>query len=92
MTTDKLFIPVPVSDPPKEEGFYAVIDPQRKGVTQLLYFIMGDWFDNEQEQLQNVDGCFWLKPISLQDHPKYKELKGENERLKANANETSYKR
>lgn len=98
--TDTIFIPVPVSEKPEKDGYYIVIDPTNDpNRGRDLFFCEGDWFDDEYEAVANenhddldVDGCLWLNPISLQDLPEVKRLREENERLKANANETSYKR
>lgn len=73
-----IYVPVPVSEPPKEDGWYDLIDPQ--GEAQTFYFIEGEWYETEDEARQNenhdevnVEGLLWLKPTPLSSILKDKE-------------------
>lgn len=66
------YIPVPITQHPPEDGYYLVLELNEKESGRVLYFMEGDWYEDEHEARFNenhdaydVDDCHWLRPVDL---------------------------
>ena len=59
-----IYIPTPISEPPKEDGWYAAIKCSGKKV--ILIFQKGEWLEDIDYELCSVDTTFfthYLRPV-----------------------------
>lgn len=74
--TDYIYIPTPISEPPKEDGWYTVVDPIGGLNETFFYYLMeGEWYESEDEARLNedhesydVDDCLWLRPVPRSEY------------------------
>jgi hypothetical protein len=71
MTPEIIYIPTLISEPPKEDGYYQMID-EDGDPSDPLYFMEGDWFVDEEDARVNenhdaldANGYSWLKPTPI---------------------------
>jgi len=71
-TPTTVYIPVPVSEKPKEDGYYHIIDQADGELGDAYYYLDGEWYSSEEEAREDenpdaidLGGYSWLKPVQL---------------------------
>ncbi len=66
-----IYLLTPVSTPPEKDGWYDFIDISGEVKATSYYFMEGDWYEseddakiNEHHDTLDVDGYYYLRPIS----------------------------